>query len=57
MFSENEIRNILFQVLTGLAFVHKHGEALTFVILFIFCLCHSFKGAVCSTLHENMLAL
>ncbi|KAM9827905.1 serine/threonine-protein kinase MAK [Neosynchiropus ocellatus] len=25
MFSENEIRNILFQVLTGLAFVHKHG--------------------------------
>ncbi|KAM9789366.1 LOW QUALITY PROTEIN: serine/threonine-protein kinase MAK-like [Neosynchiropus ocellatus] len=24
-FSENEIRNILFQVLTGLAFVHKHG--------------------------------
>lgn len=26
MFSENEIRNILFQVLTGLAFVHKHGK-------------------------------
>ncbi|XP_069366689.1 serine/threonine-protein kinase MAK-like isoform X2 [Paralichthys olivaceus] len=25
MFSENEIRNILFQVLSGLAFVHKHG--------------------------------
>uniref|UniRef100_A0A673B7E7 non-specific serine/threonine protein kinase n=1 Tax=Sphaeramia orbicularis TaxID=375764 RepID=A0A673B7E7_9TELE len=25
MFSENEIRNIMFQVLTGLAFVHKHG--------------------------------
>ncbi|XP_053738786.1 serine/threonine-protein kinase MAK-like isoform X2 [Synchiropus splendidus] len=24
-FSEKEIRNILFQVLTGLAFVHKHG--------------------------------
>ena len=23
MFSENEIRNIIFQVLTGLAFVHK----------------------------------
>ncbi|XP_061680213.1 serine/threonine-protein kinase MAK-like [Syngnathoides biaculeatus] len=25
MFSENEIRNILFQVLSGLAFMHKHG--------------------------------
>ncbi|XP_058870727.1 serine/threonine-protein kinase MAK-like isoform X3 [Acipenser ruthenus] len=25
LFSENEIRNILFQVLSGLAFVHKHG--------------------------------
>ncbi|XP_024135749.1 serine/threonine-protein kinase MAK isoform X5 [Oryzias melastigma] len=25
MFSENEIRNILFQVLSGLTFVHKHG--------------------------------
>uniref|UniRef100_A0A671VX18 non-specific serine/threonine protein kinase n=1 Tax=Sparus aurata TaxID=8175 RepID=A0A671VX18_SPAAU len=25
MFSENEIRNILFQVLSGLVFVHKHG--------------------------------
>uniref|UniRef100_A0A8C6TG01 non-specific serine/threonine protein kinase n=1 Tax=Neogobius melanostomus TaxID=47308 RepID=A0A8C6TG01_9GOBI len=25
MFSENEIRNIMFQVLSGLAFVHKHG--------------------------------
>uniref|UniRef100_A0A8C6U1W1 non-specific serine/threonine protein kinase n=1 Tax=Neogobius melanostomus TaxID=47308 RepID=A0A8C6U1W1_9GOBI len=25
MFSEYEIRNIMFQVLTGLAFVHKHG--------------------------------
>uniref|UniRef100_A0A3Q4APE0 non-specific serine/threonine protein kinase n=1 Tax=Mola mola TaxID=94237 RepID=A0A3Q4APE0_MOLML len=25
MFSENEIRNIIFQVLTGLVFVHKHG--------------------------------
>ncbi|XP_030608372.1 serine/threonine-protein kinase MAK-like isoform X1 [Archocentrus centrarchus] len=25
MFSENEIRNILFQILSGLAFVHKHG--------------------------------
>ncbi|XP_077480422.1 serine/threonine-protein kinase MAK isoform X3 [Stigmatopora argus] len=25
MFSENELRNILFQVLAGLAFVHKHG--------------------------------
>ncbi|KAM6918206.1 serine/threonine-protein kinase MAK-like isoform 2-T2 [Xenentodon cancila] len=25
MFSVNEIRNILFQVLSGLAFVHKHG--------------------------------
>ncbi|XP_054479269.1 serine/threonine-protein kinase MAK [Anoplopoma fimbria] len=24
-FSENEIRNIMFQVVTGLAFVHKHG--------------------------------
>lgn len=26
MFSENEIRNIIFQVLTGLVFVHKHGK-------------------------------
>ncbi|KAG7220915.1 hypothetical protein INR49_017765 [Caranx melampygus] len=25
MFSENEIRNVLFQILSGLAFVHKHG--------------------------------
>ncbi|XP_054622199.1 serine/threonine-protein kinase MAK isoform X2 [Dunckerocampus dactyliophorus] len=25
MFSENEIRNIMFQVLSGLAFIHKHG--------------------------------
>ncbi|KAG9347832.1 hypothetical protein JZ751_003848 [Albula glossodonta] len=25
MFSEHEIRNIMFQVLSGLAFVHKHG--------------------------------
>ncbi|XP_023682098.1 serine/threonine-protein kinase MAK isoform X1 [Paramormyrops kingsleyae] len=25
MFSENEIRNVTFQVLSGLAFVHKHG--------------------------------
>ncbi|KAM4689784.1 serine/threonine-protein kinase MAK isoform 2-T2 [Discoglossus pictus] len=25
MFTENEIRNITFQVLSGLAFVHKHG--------------------------------
>ncbi|KAM9337754.1 serine/threonine-protein kinase MAK [Symphorus nematophorus] len=25
MFSENEIRNIMFQVLSGLVFVHKHG--------------------------------
>ncbi|XP_062284248.1 serine/threonine-protein kinase MAK-like [Scomber scombrus] len=25
MFSENEIRNIMFQVLSGLTFVHKHG--------------------------------
>ncbi|XP_061109538.1 serine/threonine-protein kinase MAK-like isoform X4 [Conger conger] len=25
MFSENEIRNIMFQVVSGLAFVHKHG--------------------------------
>ncbi|XP_042254722.1 serine/threonine-protein kinase MAK isoform X5 [Thunnus maccoyii] len=25
MFSENEIRNIMFQVISGLAFVHKHG--------------------------------
>ncbi|XP_077572378.1 serine/threonine-protein kinase MAK-like isoform X1 [Stigmatopora nigra] len=25
MFSENEIRNIMFQVLSGLAFMHKHG--------------------------------
>lgn len=28
MFSENEIRNILFQILSGLAFVHKHGKRL-----------------------------
>ncbi|XP_044150993.1 serine/threonine-protein kinase MAK [Bufo gargarizans] len=25
MFTENEIRNIMFQVLSGLAFIHKHG--------------------------------
>ncbi|XP_056594923.1 serine/threonine-protein kinase MAK isoform X5 [Triplophysa dalaica] len=25
MFTENEIRNIVFQILSGLAFVHKHG--------------------------------
>ncbi|XP_030625719.1 serine/threonine-protein kinase MAK [Chanos chanos] len=25
MFTENEIRNIMFQVISGLAFVHKHG--------------------------------
>ncbi|XP_065805102.1 serine/threonine-protein kinase MAK isoform X6 [Labrus bergylta] len=25
MFSENEIRNIMFQVLSGMVFVHKHG--------------------------------
>ncbi|XP_077100407.1 serine/threonine-protein kinase MAK isoform X3 [Siphateles boraxobius] len=25
MFTENELRNIMFQVLSGLAFVHKHG--------------------------------
>ncbi|XP_055784682.1 serine/threonine-protein kinase MAK isoform X1 [Salvelinus fontinalis] len=25
MFTENEIRNIMFQVLSGMAFVHKHG--------------------------------
>ncbi|XP_028814287.1 serine/threonine-protein kinase MAK isoform X3 [Denticeps clupeoides] len=25
MFTENEIRNIMFQVVSGLAFVHKHG--------------------------------
>lgn len=28
MFSENEIRNIMFQVISGLAFVHKHGKKL-----------------------------
>lgn len=28
MFSENEIRNIMFQVLSGLVFVHKHGKRL-----------------------------
>lgn len=28
MFSENEIRNITFQVLSGLVFVHKHGKRL-----------------------------
>lgn len=33
MFSENEIRNIMFQVLSGLAFVHKHGKKLSFAIL------------------------
>lgn len=28
MFTENEIRNIMFQVLSGMAFVHKHGKML-----------------------------
>lgn len=37
MFSENEIRNILFQVLSGLAFVHKHGKRL--LLSFSFTLC------------------
>lgn len=32
MFSENEIRNIMFQVLSGLAFVHKHGKGLFKVV-------------------------
>lgn len=35
MFSENEIRNILFQVLSGLAFVHKHGKRLLLSFLYI----------------------
>lgn len=34
MFSENEIRNILFQVLSGLAFVHKHGKSLLLLLSF-----------------------
>lgn len=37
MFSENEIRNILFQVLSGLAFVHKHGKRLLLSFSFPFC--------------------
>lgn len=36
MFSENEIRNILFQVLSGLAFVHKHGKICLSLVLSIF---------------------
>lgn len=35
MFSENEIRNIMFQVLSGLAFVHKHGKRLYSVCCFL----------------------
>ncbi|XP_016319771.1 serine/threonine-protein kinase MAK-like [Sinocyclocheilus anshuiensis] len=34
MFSENEIRNIMFQVLSGLAFVHKHGKIFLYFHLF-----------------------
>lgn len=49
MFSENEIRNIMFQVLTGLVFVHKHGKKLPSYIFFsFFCCC------VC-LLHEPQL--
>lgn len=33
MFSENEIRNITFQVLSGLVFVHKHGKRLPSIAL------------------------
>lgn len=33
MFTENEIRNILFQVLSGLAFVHKHGKMSALLLL------------------------
>lgn len=36
MFSENEIRNIMFQVLSGLVFVHKHGKKLYSVIPKVF---------------------
>lgn len=35
-FSENEIRNIMFQVLSGLVFVHKHGKRLYSVSLYLF---------------------
>lgn len=35
MFTENEIRNIMFQVLSGLAFVHKHGKGFYFVIFLL----------------------
>uniref|UniRef100_A0A671R731 non-specific serine/threonine protein kinase n=1 Tax=Sinocyclocheilus anshuiensis TaxID=1608454 RepID=A0A671R731_9TELE len=34
MFSENEIRNIMFQVLSGLAFVHKHGKIFLYFHLY-----------------------
>lgn len=40
MFSENEIRNMMFQVLSGLVFVHKHGKKLpSYVFLSFFCCC------------------
>lgn len=38
MFSENEIRNMMFQVLSGLVFVHKHGKKLSsYIFLSFFC--------------------
>lgn len=49
MFSENEIRNIMFQVLSGLVFVHKHGKKLpSYIFSSFFCCC------VC-LLHEPQL--
>lgn len=43
MFSENEIRNILFQVLSGLVFVHKHGKRLYSIILYLLKSCMTFQ--------------
>lgn len=36
IFSANEIGNVLFQVLSGLAFVHKHGKRLLLYFTFSF---------------------
>ena len=44
MFSENEIRNILFQVLSGLVFVHKHGKRPYSIILLKSCMTFQFVG-------------
>lgn len=44
MFSENEIRNMMFQVLSGLVFVHKHGKKLpSYVFLSFFCCCFGLR--------------